>query len=597
MFYRKKGDSFSNFFKRNETSNSNPMSPPLHGVTYRNSLQLATLSGLTLTYRKNEGLLITCYPTHVHREKVFNVFNLYFNNQYNIGKALIIKLDSIDTLRNFKNALLHLNRQFNRDEFHSSLLRDILSIYEFIMFNRPGMHVTEEIEHIGPHTKPSQTFLELLDEKDIPIKKLKRFLIAGENPNQEDGYGTTLIEKSSMNDDLTALELILMYGGNPFIVYDNEISFCKSYFDTFFQYKHVRPKVYHLFVTTFSKPTKPVNLKIDEQPKVRTALVFGTNHLIMSLFIFPKNIFIFSIIKTPDHLTKSEINALYRLHRDFFNPNNQNEKECLDDFYTDLFGTNKLITLIYRNEELIGFHVGKVIHSKKYPDHSVYDGVVTVSKEQYRIPGLMCFFSFRIAFGLSPINDKVAVLHNPMHYLSSRLTSPLKTKFPKYQPPHVTELVKEVMEEEYKDQQLVLEETTCYVNETYSVEIRPKNDNLEEKHFNRHMLGYENLADEKEAKKPFKNYRSCPIAFYVSDESFRWQVETARLFGLDFDEHIQAIRPHTHRLLSPDHSQKEHKNELKLPKSASLFWKNKVEMAKPRKYAAPKESTQLKATL
>lgn len=304
-------------------------------------------------------------------------------------------------------------------------------------------HYIKERSVSNAHTNPARKqslklvkFLSHTDYSDQHEKELKKLLVAGEDPNQQKGLGSTPLYEvvASSKFHRTSIFLLLCYGANPWKARHSFDGLCVIEFARAFK----RKDEYEFIMNTYCQvERRNQNSKI---VKLNHAQFRPKSNSIITHFEFSNSLFITSEFKSVQNLSSNEIKQLFNVYSRCYS-----SKENINDAFIKAFSfeQGKMIDILRNKEhQIIGAVVSVVRKSKNDIHVFINDSIL---HPDYQGCGLMPLIDYRLPFALKLIYPEcnVSILFFAASYNAIRRIE--KTLyFPKYQPDGMKERVKDI---------------------------------------------------------------------------------------------------------------------------------------------------------
>lgn len=491
-----------------------------------------------------------------------------------------------NTLHKIMQLFAKFNRDYDPQPFANDIQQELLN----------ACCAVEEVSELRSHSIPAATtstlpidnkrptykkLVDMLAYKTSPYSICKKYLMEGDNPNEQQNYGDhdtsghtplayAIIRHKS--DDL--LELLLWYGANPFKRAESLV-FGRSSPLELAKIFGLHSKI-NTIIAAFSKASRPLTTASSHPAPlkvIRSQLEYEKQCIITTLD-FSNHKTLQTVIKPLDKLSAEERAGVFAHFKIGFEITTEKQACTIETVFDDDFSGKKTIELIYDGEHLIGFNLFEVITPEKSKDNVFLHCAYAYLSPDYRGYGLMTYLAFRPAYSLQLLleDKKVGVFFCSIHYNSYRLVD--FQHFPKYQPDYMPELANEVLDD-------VLQADYAYYHDliTYYIfdRVRVKGPNhatsyasLNERLFRKEILGMSNQDHEQ------THTKAAPILFYIGDENTNKMRITARYLGIDFDSHAIKLAEYMQLLLKNITKEKLKTHPINpaiLSRSSlSLFW-------------------------
>lgn len=343
------------------------------------------------------------------------------------------------------------------DEFPEILIQELTQLVNSLEFPHPKSFYTKKHlmsektvseQHINPLRKNSHGIIKLLNEYDINYsadgleKKLKKLLVKGEDPNQQNKLGDTPLYQAVMSikfNPVTTL-LLLCYGANPWksrntVLGLSPIEIARKY-EKKEVYQFMMNACYQIEKRTQSSNTTKLN-NVQLRPK---------NNMIINHFELSNSLLITTEFKKIQDLTAQDKTQLFDVYKHCYF-----SKDNINDAFIKAFSPEK----------------GKVIDILRDKNHHIIGAVTSVIRKSgndvyvfisdsflhsdYQGCGIMPLIDYRLPFALQSLYREynVSILYFAASYNAVRRVEKALF-FPKYQPDGMKERVKDVYANVFK---------------------------------------------------------------------------------------------------------------------------------------------------
>lgn len=396
------------------------------------------------------------------------------------------------------------------------------------------------------------------ERKDDVLRTLK-YLSAGASPNTVVHYGRLPLLAAAEQDNLELFKLLLFYYADPFLPGDDDSYMSPAEYVHYYK----QNDLLNLIIIHLSNPEKPLKTL-----KLKQIQLEGENNKIHTLFHFTNDKVIYTVLKRTSDISDEERLNLFQIFSRFFEV--VSEKDNLNDIFTlSCDGKNKYVELIYEGKKLIGFNLFEISDLKKFTDHKVVHGMISVIDPAYRGYGIMLILAFRLPLVLQKLLDKkVAFFFCSVHYNSY---DPIRNllHYPKYYTNRIRAIAYDAMQTLFDEPAEPLKEgITCFLEEALRVKgaFKLKNNNLFQDCFYEHILG----ITDKYPDKP----RSAPIFTYMTQQTISHVKSVAESLGIDLDCHLQYLAELAVKVFPENFTVQKLVN--KLPNNL-VFWQGRLE--------------------
>lgn len=492
----------------------------------------------------------------------------------------VLYLRTDNDFNDFLSVVTKINLHRKKDEIPGEVVDEIKRI--FYAFQSPSKVSSPPFSHKIPlHLLDSSPDLSSIDsfeslgergrflppdDKEIAKENMRndmlcayKYLTAGANPNAVVHFGRLPLVVAVDHNNIELFKLLLFYYADPFLR-GNDSSFMSAA-----EYMRLfkRKEMLNLMVVHFSNPEKPL-----KNLKVKQIKLMSDNHKIHTTFLFTNDKVIRTVLKKTSEIEADESGKLFQVFSQFFEI--VNSKDNLKDIFTSSFtGKNKYVELIYEENKLIGFNLFEISDLKKYKDHKVVHGMISVIDPAYRGYGIMLILAFRLALVLQKIlTQKVAFFFCSVHYNSY---DPIRhlLHYPKYYNNGIRAIAYDTMKTLFDQPSEPLQEgITCFLEEALRVKgaFKLKSNNLFQDCFYEFILA----ITEKYPEIP----RSAPIFIYITKQTTLHVQKVADSLDINLDCHLEALKELTVKVFPDDFVV--HKSTNKLP-SNQIFWQGSSE--------------------
>ena len=405
-------------------------------------------------------------------------------------------------------------------------------------------------------------------------KNFKKLLVKGHNPNGSLDHKENveplisaiilraIIEYRHLNSSYymknfyLVMELLLIYGANPFARYKNNSSTPIENAKYYDQYD-----VINLIDSFCNKPEKPIKTFITktdvsydpENKEIKTTLIFNAQNPTVHT----------AIKKLNNPLKQAEKIHFLALFKKLYEAVQQ--RPTIDEIFEEDLkpAQNKYIETIFIMQNgkkiMIGFHLFEIIRQQ---DYMISCGTHILIDTPYRNLGIASFIAFRPGFSLqlSHPNQKIGIFVCSIHSNSYLMVKDF-LHFPKYKARHIELLVKNILKKIYGEGLKFYSDETmsCYIEEKNPIQVKETKVDSQSFSFNPHKRFFDTLIlDNKKGK-------GVPIFFNVADKNAKTLSDSINKSGLNFNHEIDKF--------SRCFDLNTHSRSL-FPNNQLLFWNN-----------------------
>ncbi len=601
-------------------------------VIFRNTTITSTIKEIEVyryNHKRTNPYSICLTPSPFKRDELIHACKTIFNpNEINLSHSDIrIQFNSVEQFNKLIDLFNHLNKN-ERVEIPWEIIVELTQVFNHLHnFQKDGHHVIVSYEDLNPNINPDRkgstaliTAMNQLENR--PTRKdIKKFLARGEDPNQNAGSGWTPAYNAVNSYDDDVVKLLLNYKADPFRRYEG------FFFESAIELARRMEKfsTLKLFNETFSTLKRHISspYKVVSSPTIQLQ---EEKKQITTSFNFTNGLSIVTRIKPIEILEQKEKNAIKKLFTKFFeNPTQgkaQVEKEFDEEFTPDSNGNCKFIETIYAldsasgQETMIGFISSKLLMNVDAdPPCHVYVIDYCGIDPKYHHLGLGFILSFRNAFGLQPLLDKLLTIHfSAIDYNSYKLVESMLHE-PKYRSEQndKSKLLNSIMRRAYGNTKYVNDKdsTESYVVDTLRVADSQAKSKMRSSHevqqqpmmgsgqeFNQHSKPTDSSCEVKQQPKPkmslgFEFYhqdilgygeipkqsedeiRGGLVVIDVADQLLRKITYLADSLGFNFILHMHELATLLPKIVEPLKDKKPNTPELfeHFPCSSIVFWR------------------------